>query len=282
MFVVALAEARGRTDEEAPALAALLGVAPMEARAYLGAVLPHVVARCASQVAAADLAAHLRARGHGVVLCDAREVPQTSRFTRAHRLHFEETCFVPHDGAAARIPYDDIELLVHVVIKSAIQRTTHELIVTARLAKPAKVDVADVVHNEHAAERVLFVFGRATPPCAIRETEARFLGLGRAMKPTAHANFLETVAVLRERAPAARYDERFTASPISSADVGSVRDNDTPVVHGGDPAIDLQIHLLASWLRSEHGGSPYRGEPARDVTRSDHDGSAGAGRDHGA
>ncbi|HEY4120573.1 MAG TPA: hypothetical protein VGM56_22065 [Byssovorax sp.] len=269
MFVVALAEARGGIDQEAPALAALLGVAPMEARAYFGAVLPHVVARLSSQVAAGDLAVRLRARGHAVIACDAREVLPTSRFTRAHRMRFEDTAFVPHDGGPARIPYDDIELLVHAVIKSAILRTTHERIVNPKIGKPPTIDVADVVHSEHAAERVLFVFGRTTPPCAIHETEARYLGLGRAMKPTAHANFLETVAVLRERAPGAIYDERFTASPISTADVGFVRDNDTPVVHAGDPAIDLQIHLLASWLRSEHGGSPYRAEPAHDVTRSD-------------
>jgi hypothetical protein len=104
--------------------------------------------------------------------------------------------------------------------------------------------------HEVATEQVLFLFPRdETTPWVLRAGEARFVGLGNAMRPTVMENFLATLAILRQRAPHAAYDERFLAHPLLQLKEASVRGQDTVTPPLGDLGIAARVHLLGRILR---------------------------------
>jgi hypothetical protein len=62
---------------------------------------------------------------------------------------------------------------------------------------------------------------------------------------------------LRDLAPGAIYDARFSATPIEGAHLIHVRGHDSPVVPLNDQRGDLAVHLLATWLLGSR-SQPYR------------------------
>jgi hypothetical protein len=137
-----------------------------------------------------------------------------------------------------------------------VLRTTREKEIEPVRGRRTEVDV-EHTHTEHSIEHALFLFPKGGPPWVLRAGEARYLALGKALRPTAMENFLVLVALLRDRAPRAVYDERFVAHPLARRAEARVRGEDSADPPLGDMAVELPVQVLVQAL-VRSGGGPYR------------------------
>jgi len=97
-------------------------------------------------------------------------------------------------------------------------------------------------------DQVLYVFRRSGErPWLLRERSAGYGWLGDKRAPSSLQNFVATIALLRERAPEAAYDDRLMSfcKPLTFAlKVMSRTDGSSTST---EPTIDLVAHLLALW-----------------------------------
>jgi hypothetical protein len=130
-----------------------------------------------------------------------------------------------------------------------------------------KATTREVVERTELRERVLYVFRRSGgTPWLLHETGTNYSTLGPALRPSQHENFQTTVAMLRERAAGATYDERLAArrnfperaTLTGGAQGGGGRTHTSTV--SSDAGVDLAAHLLALWIAKR--GRPYRDSTA--------------------
>jgi hypothetical protein len=264
MYFVALADAAGQIDEEAAALAPDFGVSAYDVRGWLSGVLPRVVLQAPAESTALDAAAKLRARGHGVLVVDSRDVVPGGEMVQMHRFALGEREIVPNDDSWERLAYDDVGVIVVVARRiDVVRRTLDRVGEPLAAGRPAPRYAQPQQHTafEHVYDRVAYLFPRrAEPrrnPWMLHEREAQYMSLGARMQPTQRANFLTAVELLRERAPHAIFDDRFVSSPRMLANVTQVRGHDSPRPEPTNFAVEVLVHALATWLSSSRGG-PYR------------------------
>jgi hypothetical protein len=276
MHVVALTQACGDVEKEAPALAPLLGVSAYDARAWLGGVLPRLVYKTPAESHALELVAKLRARGHGALALDTDAVVPGTSMVHMHRFVLGDLEIVPNDDLWDRLAYRDIAAVVVVARRmDAVRRTvsldsasdwamgrlrTRQAALEQHIPRQAPEALASF---DHVYDRVAYLFPRSGPEGAPRRTwmlherEGQYLSLGPKMQPTQRANFKVTLDILRERAPSAIFDDRFVTSPRALESVAQVRGHDAPTPELTDRAVEILVHALATWLLSSRGG-PYR------------------------
>jgi hypothetical protein len=249
-------------DAEAAALAPMFGVSSYDVRMWLTGVLPRIVRETGDAASAADVVAKLRARGHGALACDTRDVVPGGEMVHMHRFALRDREIVANDDVFERLPYDAIAAVVVVALRTdVVRRTPDRAPATARRGPPTVVRQQATI--EHVLDRVAYLFPRRAPgaepprPWMLHEREAQYLGLGAEMQATQRANFLRSIAILRERAPGAIFDDRFVASPRAVAQVVQVRGGETAAPELSDQGVDVLVHVLATWLTATRGG-PYR------------------------
>jgi hypothetical protein len=263
VYAVALAELAGDLEEEAVALAPVLGVAPYDIRVRFAGVLPRVVFNSPSRSEAERVLGLLRARGHGALVCDTRDVPSGSGMIRIHRFAFAPDALLANDGGP-RLPYDEVAAILVARIRTDVVRKTEDVVLVPQPKGPPITAVVEHDRNEHVLDHAAYVFPRAPAdgPLAtawvLRESDAQYRALGDAMSIVRHENFLTTLAILRARAPGAIYDDRFAAAPIGGANVLHARGHASPEAPAQDARADLAVHLLARWVLREGRAEPYR------------------------
>jgi hypothetical protein len=261
MHVVAIVDAAANAVADAERLTAALGdgLTPLELRMALSAVPPSVLFRTGSRERAEQAAGILVAHGVGAMAVDLAEVPSLEQMVHVRRFALEDTGLRSHTGGPL-LAYDAMAAIVRVAIETSVWRTTRE---SERLVPGPRGERPEVTvertRAEHTVEQALFLFERGGGmPWVLRASDARYLGLGAALRPTTIENFVATIAILRERAPRAIYDDRFVAHPLARQTETHVRGHDTAAPPLGDRAVEVRLHLLASTLgRGAHAG-PYR------------------------
>jgi hypothetical protein len=260
MHVVGIMEAAAGATSHAEELARTLGggMTALELRMAMSAVHPNILFRTASREQAEHAADVLAARGVRAVAIDLAVVPSLETMVSVR--HFVlETTGLRADTQGPTLAYDAMAAIVRVAVETSVWRTTRET--------ESKVSVRGTRVNfevqrtraEHAIEQVLFLFVRDEGvPWVLRAGEARYRSLGASLRPTVIENFMATLALLRERAPRAVYDERFVAHPFVRKAETHVRGHDTVSPGLEDEGIEVRMHLLAQVLgRGSHEG-PYR------------------------
>ena len=258
MHVVAIAELATSLEAEAAALAQDLGTTAYEERLKLAAGLPTIVLTSADPAPARALLGKLRARGHGVVSCDAAEVVPSGDMVPLRRFAFEPDALVALDVEGARLPYGDIlgifrashlmraETRVESKSKEfsvGLAVLTGGLVLTKSVSREAKS-----VTQEREQLCYLFRAGGDTP-WLLRERGTQYAGLGAAAGPSSAQNFVATMTRLRQLSPGAVYDERLMnprnapTRPIRTGG-GSSETVGTSSASG----VDLIAHLLALWI----------------------------------
>jgi hypothetical protein len=255
--VIAIGEIARPIEEEAAALAPILGISAWDVRMALTGTLPAIALRTWSLEQAQRAMTGLAARGVRALLADTSEVTPSERMIAVHRFTLEE------EGLRARergplLPFSAIDTLVRVSSIGSVQRTEVE-----RDMEPSASSSRPLVEREHTRsererEQSLYLFRRdGATPWILRAREARYLGLGAARRLTVFENFLATIEVLRAKAPHARYDDRFHHRPLTRIEAVHVRGNGPAPLSLGDHAVDLHVHVLATWLAAPQLG-PYR------------------------
>jgi hypothetical protein len=257
VYAVAIAGIDRSLDEEAPALAEILGVTAYDVRLALHGTPPSVVLRTPSRETAERALSGLRARRCSALLIDLDEVVPTGRMISVRRFVLDD------DGLRAtesgpKLAWDDIGALILVATTTSVSHTTVEREVRTT-GRGASVSVEEErTHLEREHEQMLFLFPRSgTVPWVLRAREARYLGLGPSLRPTAHENFHATIAELRSRAPHAAYDDRFATQPLTRHKTLEVRGDVRGREAISDAGLDLPVHLVARWIMLPTLG-PYR------------------------
>jgi hypothetical protein len=255
MHVVAIGAIAASVSADAEALARALGdgITALDVRMALAGTPPSVVLRTPSRERANEAARILAAAGLAVVAVELARVVPVERMVHVHRFAFDARglhadTHLPAEPDAPVLAFDAIAVILRVAAETSVWRTTHEKEIASMRGRGVTVDV-QYTRAERAAEQALFLYARGSNvPWVLRAGEARYLGLGAAMRPTAAENFATVIALLRERAPSATYDERFVAHPLLRHAEVHVRDNDPAAVDLGDRGVEVRVQLLAQML----------------------------------
>jgi len=254
VFVVALAELGGPAEAEAPLLAADLGCTAYDARLMLAGGLPAVVKTTADKAQAIELLGKLRARGHGAVACDTGAVASSGsmKTMKAFRLGADAI-----EEGGERLPYDDLVALVGAVHRSRTDSTTvskEKKFSMSRALLTSGLSMSKTVTKETKAsaedrESVLYLFRKSgEAPWLLREHGTNWAGHGRALEATEAGNFKVTVALLREKAKGAQYDDRLVTRKVGERAALHGGSGTTTVKTSSEATMDLLAHVLAMWL----------------------------------
>ena len=257
MFVVAIAELRGSLEDEAAPLAADMGVTAYDARLLLAAGTPTIVKTTPDKAVALDLLARVRARGHGVVACDAAAVVSSDEMVAMRRPRLEEDAVTLDDRPDERLPYADVLALVPAVHQRRVDTATQtretklsmgRALMTGGMAftKTVKTNTRNATEERDV---VLYVFRRSgAPPWLLRERGTSWAGLGLPLAPSESENYRAAVAALRERAPGATFDERLMTRKAGERSSLSGGGGSTTVKTSSQAGVDLLAHVMGLWI----------------------------------
>jgi len=259
MHAVAIVESWAGAQDDALSLAQGLGggMTALEMRMALSATPPSVLFRTASRERAEQAARALEAGGVQALAVDLADVLPIERMVHVHRFTLD-AAGLRADARGPTLAYDDIAAIDRVAAETSIVRRTREKELESVRGRATEVDV-EHTRMERTVEQALFLFvGGEGVPWVLRAGEARYLALGPALRATTVENFQVTVALLRERAPRALYDERFALHPLVRQAQMHVRDHESAAPDLGDAGVDVRLHLLARALLRRTGEGPYR------------------------
>ncbi len=263
MYVVAVTEQSGDTETEAYALAPLLGLSPYDVRLRLSSVMPRIVFSSADRDAALTVLAGIRARGLGAIACDTSTMNRPGELTKVHRFTWDAEVLTANGPGSPALPWDDIAVVVLVQARQDVLREKKEIDMEFHGRRAERVEKIET-HHETTLELSAYLFRRKgddaqpRPPWILHEREAQYLALGHRMQAVRRSNFNVTIALVREHARQALFDDRFVKSPINTTDFVHVMGSDEPRTFIAPRGVEVQATLLALWLERSRGG-PYRG-----------------------
>ncbi|MBX3231842.1 MAG: hypothetical protein KIT84_11750 [Labilithrix sp.] len=262
MDVVAIVALGRHSDQEAPLLAADLGLTTYETGVMLRAPTPIIVYRSEDRARTADLASKLRARGHDAVACDLDSVVSSDDMFRPKTFQFEGSELVGHgNGEQRRVALADVFALVRAThqVQSVDTTTTHEktrslsrAFATGGLVTTKTVErESQRVTNER--EPVLYLFRGDGDPWLLGAQSLRYGGLAGEMKVSKAENFEVLIRLLRSLAPQATYDARLLQVRVGTQIISSGSKHMTSSSAG---AVDILAHIVATALN--RAVRPYR------------------------
>lgn len=243
-------------EQLAVALAPRLGRSAYDLRLLLAGALPSVLLRTPEVARAQELLGLLRAGGHGAVACDLGRVSGSGDLPAPRDFAFEADAFsgtVPGSGPV-RLGYEEVLALVratHDTSEEITTETKEKKLSLARAAVTGGLSFSKTTtKREHSLrgerEQVLYVFARSgSGHLLLREQRLRYAGLGERVGRTLLENFNATVELFRERACAARYDDRLVSQRRSESVVHSTGGESARVATTNAGETDLAAHLIA-------------------------------------
>lgn len=262
MDIVAIVALGRPASEEAPTLAADLGVTSYEVSVMLRAPTPIVVLRSEDRARTVELLGKLRSRGHEAVACELDAVVSSDDMFRPKSFRFDGNEFIGQGGGREhRLCATDVAALVRATHESHLEttvKTRERKISVGRVAMSGGLMMTKEASGEarrvtDEREAVLYVYRSNGPAWLLASTQMRYDGLGADMRRSRTENFEVLVKTLRELAPSAPYDVRLLAVHPS------------PTVIAGGPkhlsasssgTIDLLAHIVA--LSLGRAARPYR------------------------
>ncbi|EYF02841.1 Hypothetical protein CAP_6421 [Chondromyces apiculatus DSM 436] len=244
-------------EAEAAALATDLGSTAYEQRLHLTSGTPAVVLTTPDPDRARALLRSVRGRGHEAVAFDASAIVPSGEMLPLRRgrldpegITAEEPAATHTPGALGRLPFEDILALIRASQRVRLETTVEvkeqkiglgRAVTTGGLVMTKTVTRQQTRVSDERAE-VLYLYRRSGElPWILRERSASYTWLGDRIAPVSLQNFRQTVALLRERAPRAHYDERLTGPRRALPAAGE------PSAASSDPTADLLAHALALW-----------------------------------
>ena len=216
MKLVALVSAAKDPEAAVKVLTEAAGSTAAEARMRLAPEPPALLARL-EDAQALELVATLRKAGLAALAVDARVPSDADRLqVRKFALRKDALELEPRAGAAVALPWSELALILRAqrTKRSETDRTetTRRLSIGSAVLtgglKMTSTKTSVVRSAEEQAEQLLLLYAKDGSVFSLSESALDWSGLG-ALQPSRTANFLELTKRIRERAPAARYDERL-------------------------------------------------------------------------
>jgi hypothetical protein len=217
---------------------------------------PTVVGNFAEEATAGICVRKLREAGIACTVVAPAEIETDSDRFAVRSFRFAEGAFeaASRYGKEVAIPYGEIELLVRGtlftprpemgVVEERRFSPTRTLFSGGIVMTKRKLTKRAIPMEEREGFLHLYAGGR--PPLVFREGSLHYQALGAALRPSSNANFDRLVALLRQRAPLALYDQRLGDKPGRARVLG-------PTL-SPDRHLDLALTLIARVLR----GRPRR------------------------
>ncbi len=257
MVVVAITRWAQPVEQELAALVPLSGLGAYDLRLRLAGPLPVVFRQLDSAEGAREVLAALRQRGHGVVACDLDYVASSDRMTapRSYELG-PDALVVRHPAWGERaMPYGELLALIRATaakVEQSSSTTKQKKLSLGRAAMTGGLVMRKATTSHERAEveereQVLYLIRKTgREPMILREHQLRHQGLGDQVKPTSLENFTTLVALLRQQAPHALYDDRLVSHRRKSsmtALAGTAADQVASSSNASEN--DLAAHLIA-------------------------------------
>jgi hypothetical protein len=214
-LVSSLRASRGPAD--AKLFAEACGLTVAEASMRLASEPPALLVRLEDQ-AADEAVKKLRGGGMSVLACPL-PVPSDRDRTLARTFAFTDAgaTFTPRSDSPLEMPWGEVAIILKGsrAVRSRTERSEKETQLSIGTAvatgglKFTTTTRKTVRTETEETEQFLFVYDRGGNCAAIYESVAAFTCLGKAMQPSRTANMATVARMLRERAPAAFYDERL-------------------------------------------------------------------------
>lgn len=247
MHAVVIHHWQEATPELVQKLAAVLEVTAFDARQRLIGKGPVVVASFAEPGLARSMQVALRQNGFQAFVVNASTLSKEKPNFVAQRFILEEEGFRVTDanGRQGAIAYPRIRLLLPALrISLATQTSTvterkfsmGKTLMAGGVPMTKKVSHKQVVSTE-ACEKVLYLCIGERTRVVCPQDGMTYNGLGEEMRPSAELNFNTLVAKLRQRCPAAIYDERLLKRTEQTRLLGSLLNPDR--------YLDLAVEILA-------------------------------------
>jgi hypothetical protein len=261
--VVAIMGLARSVEDEAPLLAADLGLTAYEATVMLRAPMPVIVLRSKERARTLELLGKLRARSHDAVACDLDAVASTADMFCPKSFRFEVGDFIGvAKGEERRLPLTEVFALVRATHTTRVEDTVtnHETklsIGRAAMSGGLMMTKTKTTESKRVAderEAVLYVFRSDAQPWLLQSMQLRYDGLGHEMRRSKIENFDVLQKTLRELAPSAPFDSRLLAVRASAGMV--VMAGTKQITASSATAIDLLAHIVAMALGRDT--RPYR------------------------
>lgn len=235
MFLVAITSLSTSIEDEAAALARDVGQTAYEVRLLLADDPPCIVLRTPERERALGLVASARARGQGVVACEAARVASFADMTEIEGIGDEG--LASSEGSLA---WADTVAIVRFTVRKTWQTTRKETkreVAVGMAIATGGVILSKKVTKEHTErhegrEQFVCVFRRGGPAWIASENGVDYSTLPGGIGRTATENFDRFVELLRTRS-GAPYDDRFLRSKRPANDRAVVR------------LLEERVHVLA-------------------------------------
>ncbi len=249
-------------EEEAPRLAADLGLTVYETAVMLRAPPPVIVLRSDDRARTVDVLGKLRSRGHDAIACDLDAVVSSDDMFRPKAFRFDRGDLVgTGSGEERRLPLASIFALVRAShslrVEDTIKKEERKLsmgriALTGGLLR-SKTETREERRVVLEREAVLYVFRVDAAPWLLAASYLRYDGLAAAMRPSKLENFEVLVRTLRELATSAVFDTRLLAVRPATNVVSA---GPKHLSASSASTIDTFAHILATSLRKAV--QPYR------------------------
>ena len=262
MDVIAVVALARSIEDEAPVLAAELGLTAYETAMTLRAPMPVIVFRSEDRARVLEVLGKLRGRGHEVVACTLNAVTSSDAMFTPKSFRFEGTELVATgNGEERRLPAGDVFALVRATHQTRVEDTVtnHERKLSfGRAAMSGGLLMTKVTKSESRRvvderEAVLYVFRSDAEPWLLCSMRLRYDGLAEEMRRSRMENFEVLVRRLRENVPAAPYDARLLAVRASTTVVTA---GSKHLSASSAAQLDVLAHLVA--LSLGRANRPYR------------------------
>jgi hypothetical protein len=266
MFVVGIARLAGPLQDEAPLLAADLGMTAYDARLLLAPGLPAIVLLTPDRSRALDLLTKVRGRGHDALAFDTQAVIPSESMVRPRQLTLHDEGLTSGDPNPEHLRFVDIFLLLRTTHETSSEASHHttkkefsasRAVLTGGLVVRKKTTETSTTHAYGKLD-VLYIYPRAGQrPWLLQESGTRYLGLGDRLAATERANFLTAVELIRSHASGAAYDDRLVGRKIperlAQFTIQTLGVSDTRVASSTASAMDLLCHFVAMWHSKQAG-----------------------------
>ena len=229
MFVVAITELASDLESEAYALAPPLGLSAYDVKTRLAGTLPRIVFQSSDRSEAVRALGVIRARGNGAVACDSAAVARKDDLVKIRRFTVDTAALHANGPLSPVLPWEDLAFVVIIAARTDITRTKIDRDQASRL------NTTSVVRREHEytlheriEDRSAYLFRHAHEDgthaqlgscTSKRRNSARS---ARGMRATRHENFDATLALFRDHARAAIFDDRYVRDPLTAIELVSV------------------------------------------------------------
>lgn len=262
MEIVAIVSLGRNVEQEAPLLAADLGLTVYETAMLLRGPKPVIVLRSDDRNRVAEILAKLRGRSHDVVALDLGQITWSEDMFRPKTFHFEGEELVAELGQdQRRLPLADIFAMVralHTTESNEVTTTTTTSPSLGRAMVTGGIKVTKTTQRESSRtdtnrEPVLYLFRGSETPWLLASQTLRYEGLGAQMEVAKATNFEVLVRLLRERMPMIPYDVRLLqARPVPTALNAGAKHLSVSTTR----PLDILAHVLASSMNQQ--ARPYR------------------------